>query len=141
MFRTLIVYFFLLVSAICEDYVPKTGIYKATINRIVDGDTFYGDCEIWPGLVVKDMGFRFYGVAAPELKEKNGQEAKDYLKTLISENSNVIVEVIRLDKYSGRTVVKIWVEGKDKKFFCLNDFLLKNELFGKLDKNGKKIEK
>lgn len=139
--RIILVLLFLTSWNFGEEFVPKTGFYKATVSRVHDGDTFYGDCEIWPGIIVKNMGFRFSGVAAPELKETNGITAREVVKLLIPENSAVIVEIIKLDKYSGRVDARIWLLDKNKKYFCLNDVLVENTIFGKMDRNGRKIIK
>jgi micrococcal nuclease len=90
--------------------------YKATVNRVVDGDTL--NLNI-------DLGFtiwwrsncRLAGINAPELKAKEesikvkANESKQYLVDCVKLGSEVLIKSRELDKY-GRPVVDVYY-GKD----------------------------
>ena len=90
--------------------------YKATVVRVVDGDT---------AELVIDLGFtvqwkstcRFYGINTPELKSKDVDEkakaiaAREFTKANLNEGAIVIIKSKELDKY-GRPLVDIYF-GKD----------------------------
>lgn len=86
--------------------------YKATVDRVVDGDTLK---------VTIDLGFtvywksscRFYGVNTPELKSKDAelkakaQAAKKYVSELLTPGTEIMVKSRDLDKY-GRPLVDVF---------------------------------
>jgi micrococcal nuclease len=100
--------------------------YKATINKVVDGDTI--------NLTI-DLGFNTYWksncrlahINTPELKsldeniKKKAYEAKDYVANQLSNIKEVIIKCMSLDKY-GRPVVEIYYGSEFK--FHLNKELL-----------------
>ena len=59
----------------------------------------------------KKIRVRMYGIDAPELKQKYGIEARDYLAGKILDK-NVSIKVIDEDKY-GRKVGKVYYKNKD----------------------------
>lgn len=124
-----------------DDFIPKANFYKAKVLRIHDGDTIYAKLNLISSLSI-EIGCRFFGVAAPELKEINGIEARKVVEKYLKPDDSIIVEYIGDDKYAGRIDSRIWILDKiNNKYFCLNDELVKNtEIFGKMDKNGKKIK-
>jgi len=80
--------------------------YKATVNKIVDGDTV--------NLTI-DLGFRLTytancrlaGINAPELNTEEGQKSKMMLDLVMPKKSKVVISSTGLDKY-GRPLVIIW---------------------------------
>lgn len=86
--------------------------YKATVVRVIDGDT---------AELIIDLGFtvqwkstcRLYGVNTPELRSKNADEkakaslAKEFTKANLNEGAIVIIKSKDLDKY-GRPLVDIY---------------------------------
>ncbi len=91
-------------------------MYKATVDRVVDGDTLK---------VTIDLGFtvfwksscRFYGVNTPELKSKDvtvkarAQAAKAFVSELLPAGTEIVIRSRELDKY-GRPLVDVFY-GKD----------------------------
>lgn len=138
-----IIIFLLIISARAEDFVPHPNLFKAKVLRVHDGDTIYVRLFLISDLEISNVGCRFFGVAAPELNEVNGLKAKAIVQALIKVGDEIIIEYINDDKYAGRIDAKIWLVNKRTgKYFCLNDKLVENkEIFGQMDKNGKKIEK
>jgi micrococcal nuclease len=90
--------------------------YKATVVRVVDGDT---------AELIIDLGFtvqwrstcRFFGVNTPELRSKDVDEkakallAREFTKANLNEGAIVIIKSKDLDKY-GRPLVDVYC-GKD----------------------------
>ena len=138
---TSIIFLFFLLNVRADDFVPKTNFYKAKVLRVHDGDTIYVDMNLISNLRL-NVGCRFLGVAAPELSEVNGKEARKIVESFIKEGDEVIIEYVKDDKFAGRIDSKIWLFDKiNNKYFCLNDELLKNKsIFAGMDKNGKKIK-
>ena len=81
-------------------------VFKATIERIVDGDTV---------LVQVDCGFetwtrqylRFRAIDCPELSTAAGQNVKRFIESRIKPNDFVIIKTHKDDKY-GRYLVDVW---------------------------------
>lgn len=86
---------------------PQTS-RDATVWRVKPGSIYDGDTL---RLIREDreLKIRLCGIDAPELKQKLGVEARDYLRSLI-DNSNGTVHLIRvgIDRY-GRTVADLFV--------------------------------
>jgi micrococcal nuclease len=86
--------------------------YKATVNRVVDGDT--AELTIDLGFTVKwKSTCRFYGINTPELNSRDiavKQKAKDarlYVSTQLIKGLEVLIISRELDKY-GRPLVDIY---------------------------------
>ena len=89
-------------------------IYKASLIRVVDGDTVD---------LISDLGFdtlkrerfRLYGIDAPELRTKEGKEAKAWLEDALMPLEAIYVQTIKLktkakrDKY-GRFLAVLYEE-------------------------------
>lgn len=102
--------------------------YKVKVNDVVDGDTI--DVEIDLGFdIFTNKRIRLSGIDCPEsrttdLNEKRlGAEAKEYLKHLVGNASNVIVKTSVTDTYEkyGRVLGKVYV---DSSVISVNDLLV-----------------
>lgn len=79
--------------------------YKATVNRVIDGDTV--------NLTI-DLGFRLSmtsncrlaGINAPEMSTEEGKTSKIALTIMLGSGDKVTINSTGLDKY-GRPVVEI----------------------------------
>lgn len=84
--------------------------YKATLLKVVDGDTVWLRIDLGFELF-KECSCRLYGINTPELRKKDEKEAAikamDYLKSLFN-GDQVYVYSNKLDKY-GRPLVTIYV--------------------------------
>ena len=108
-------------------------IYKAKLDRVVDGDTIDVHIDLGFDVSVKKR-VRFVGMNAPEsrtrdLKEKAlGLAAKDRVKAILAENSSFTLESTELGKY-GRVLGKIHINilngSESLTQICLNDQLIK----------------
>ncbi len=45
--------------------------YEATVKRVIDGDTIVADIDLGFGIIYIDQTLRFYGINAPELRDKD----------------------------------------------------------------------
>ena len=98
----------LMIMAIPEVYANT--IVKATVLRIIDGDTIEVKAHPWPGFnpVIK---IRLLGIDTPELKSKCSQEkklaiqAKEYLTSITP--SSVTLHEVQYGKYAGRLLAEI----------------------------------
>lgn len=74
--------------------------YKATISRVIDGDTVVMDVDLGFYIWLKDIHFRFWGINAPEKSDPEGwKAATDFAVNWFKENPTVIVSVYGQDKY------------------------------------------
>lgn len=90
--------------------------YKATVNRVIDGDTV--ELTIDLGFTVKwKSTCRLYGINAPELKSRDvvvrekAKDARIYVSKQLISGLEVMIVSRELDKY-GRPLVDIYY-GKD----------------------------
>lgn len=102
--------------------------YKVKVIEVIDGDTID---------VVIDLGFdiftnkriRLAGIDCPESRtidlheKKLGTEAKEYLKQLVGNASNVVVKTLATDTYEkyGRVLGKVYIESSA---ISVNDLLV-----------------
>lgn len=93
------------------------GPYRATITRVVDGDTLDAVVQVWPGITAQ-ASLRLFGIDTPELKAKQtcertlAQSARTALEQIASGKSVTII-VRRMDKYAGRYDASVNVDGMD----------------------------
>ena len=102
--------------------------YKVKVVEVIDGDTID---------VVIDLGFdiftnkriRLYGIDCPESRttdlheKKLGIEAKEYLKQLVGNASNVIIKTLSTDAYEkyGRVLGQVYI---DSSVISVNDLMI-----------------
>tara|TARA_R100000808_G_C2133697_1_gene142381 strand:- start:81 stop:449 length:369 start_codon:yes stop_codon:yes gene_type:complete len=109
--------------------------YKATLIRVVDGDTIDANIDLGFDVSVKKR-IRLAGINTPEcrtrdLEEKaKGLAAKDRVKAILAENPCFTLESTELGKY-GRVLGKIHINHLDGTEsltqICLNDQLIKEK--------------
>jgi micrococcal nuclease len=86
--------------------------YRATIHRVVDGDTV----DVWVDLgfrVITHQRLRLFGIDTPERGQPGWKEAGDYLRGLLPENSIVTIETEKGDKYGRWIATVINESGED----------------------------
>lgn len=92
-----------------RDALP--GPYRASVLRVIDGDTFEARLRVWFGQDVT-VAVRIRGFDAPELKSKCprdvvlAQEAQAALADILASGPLVLREIGR-DKYGGRVVASV----------------------------------
>jgi len=84
--------------------------YRATLIRVVDGDTVWLDVDLGFDVRRKDS-FRLYGIDTPELGTPEGEEAKRFVEDMV-EDQPLLLRTIkdRREKY-GRYLGIIVVGG------------------------------
>lgn len=91
---------------------PKINIYKATVERVVDGDTLH---------VILDLGFktahrdilRLRGVNAPEMSTAAGKKSADALKRILKNVPFLVIKTTSTDVY-GRYVADVFLAEKSQ---------------------------
>lgn len=83
--------------------------YKATVVRVVDGDTVYFDVDL--GFQIRmTIDVRLYGVNTPEVRgptREAGLKAKAYVENALPAGTTVIVKTYKAEKY-GRYLADVW---------------------------------
>ena len=85
--------------------------YNATLIRIVDGDTVWVDVDL--GLDIHhQIDLRLYGINAPEMKTKAGQDSRAHLVELMQGAGSLVIqtEKDRTEKY-GRYLATLLLGG------------------------------
>lgn len=81
-------------------------IIEGKVVKVIDGDTI----DVLDNQNVKHR-IRFYGIDAPESKQAYGQQAKDFLASMIAgKKAQVLIK--DKDRY-GRNIGKVLLDGKD----------------------------
>jgi micrococcal nuclease len=75
--------------------------YKATVVRVVDGDTVLLDVDLG-FYTYSRMSCRLAGINCRELNEPGGSQARGYLTSLLPVGAEVVVTSVKPDKYAGR---------------------------------------
>lgn len=96
------------------------GPYRATVVKVIDGDTVLLDVAIWPGLVQR-VSLRLAGVNTPEKRgrgisdceKKAGQAATTFTQRFLKDAGQVVISEVRLGKYAGRALGRLSSKGKD----------------------------
>jgi len=71
--------------------------YKATVLRVIDGDTFDVDLDLGFHQHITPFGLRIYGVDTPEHGQAGHDEASAYLATLLPPGTVIVGTTIRPD--------------------------------------------
>jgi len=94
------------------------GPYRATVLRVVDGDTVEVGLDVYPG-IVRIVKIRLAGINAPETRTRDSCEkaagllAKEEMQRLMSRPGPVEVVDLHEGKFAGRAVARILVDGVD----------------------------
>lgn len=94
--------------------------YNYKILRVIDGDTIVFQADFLPKPLKPELALRIYGIDTPEKgsKSKCSSEklkamlASKFVKTSIERAKNIEVRLIRWDKYGGRVLGEIILDGK-----------------------------
>ena len=84
-------------------------IYKATLIRVVDGDTVHMQVDLGYHIGV-EIDFRLTGINAPEMKGATitaGKAAKAFLEGLLANRTDLVVVSVKTEKF-GRWLGTIW---------------------------------
>ncbi len=108
--------------------------YNAWVVRVLDGDTFEAVVDLGFG-VTTTQTLRLRGIDAPELKTRDGQEAKAFVEKMLVPGASISIKTSRSDKYD-RYLVDVFAtdpeSGEDK---YLNSLLLEKGLAVKVSES------
>ena len=99
-------------------------IYDFPITRIIDGDTVAFEAEFLPDPLKKELSIRVYGVDTPEKswrgecdsEKELGEKASKFTKKLIDEAVDVQVAIYKWDKFGGRVLGDIIIDGESLRY-------------------------
>ena len=80
--------------------------YLATIERVVDGDTFLVEVDLGFGVCVRER-LRLRGIDCPELKTVEGQKVKAEMMQLLPRGTRIVIRSHKTDIY-GRFVADVF---------------------------------
>ncbi len=99
--------------------------YRATIVRVIDGDTVVADVDLGFDVTIRRT-FRLHGIDAPELRgvtASDGQRAKSHLTMLIESHSPLTIKTFKdkTEKYGRYLVNLIGMGGVDINMRMIED--------------------
>jgi len=103
-----------------NSYAISYKVYEYPIIRVIDGDTVEVRADFLPPPLKPVLSIRIYGVDTPEKGFRagckseaiKGDEATAYTKKLIANSKEQEVAVISWDKYGGRVLGDIILDGQ-----------------------------
>lgn len=119
--------FLLIASLICSSsfaqprsFITEAAKVKATVTHVIDGDTVSIEAPWVPAPMKPTIAIRVYGVDTPEKSfraqcEKEaelGLKATEYTNDLVSKAKRVQVVYHSWDKYGGRVLGDLFLDGK-----------------------------
>lgn len=116
---------------------PEAVAYTWKVIRVVDGDTVQFEAPWVPAPIAQRVSVRVYGVDTPEKGHRAqcpretllGQRATDFTKNLITSATNIQVMLMDWDKYGGRVLGDIMVDGRSLRSSLIAEGLAR-EYFG-----------
>ena len=99
----------------------KAGVtYDAVITRVIDGDTVAFHAPFLPDPLKKELSIRVFGVDTPEKghraqcpsEAQRGEAASAFTKAQINASSNRQIVLMDWDKYGGRVLGDVVLDGK-----------------------------
>lgn len=120
---------FVFIFALLFATVAQATEYK--ITRVLDGDTVEIAAPFLPKELKQSLLLRMEGIDTPEiggkakclLENKLAQQAKELIQNEIAKAKQVNVVLVKWDKYGGRVIGKIFVDGKN-----LSDIMIASKL-------------
>jgi micrococcal nuclease len=108
------------VTAYAAKKEPDMVVYDFRVTRVIDGDTVEFEAKFLPAPLKPKLSIRVYGVDTPEKgfrgkcdKEKElGEAATKFTKKVITEAKTARVALISWDKFGGRVLGDIILDGK-----------------------------
>lgn len=121
--------FFLFLFFACFVNGQEEILYNWKLLKVADGDTIEFTVDFLPKELGDKLSVRIYGVDTPEKgwraksekENEMGLAASDFTKKQIAAAKNIQVKLIGWDKYGGRVLGDVLLDG-----ISLKDLLLKN---------------
>jgi endonuclease YncB( thermonuclease family) len=108
------------VPALAQKMPTKSATYDAQILRVSDGDTIVIAAPFLPAPLKPELAVRIYGVDTPEKgfraqcpqEDQRAQMASKYTSQLIAQGGKIQVTLYAWDKFGGRVLGDIIVNGQ-----------------------------
>lgn len=102
--------------------------YDFPITRIIDGDTVAFEADFLPEPLKQELSIRVYGVDTPEKSWRGkcdsekalGEQASKFTKKLIAEGKVIKVAIYKWDKFGGRVLGDVIIDGKSLRHALIN---------------------
>ena len=99
---------------------PEHAEYDYKITRVIDGDTVAFEAPFLPAPLKQELSIRVFGVDTPEKgfragcpsEAERGEAASRFTKQQIKQAKKIQVSIISWDKYGGRVLGDIIIDGK-----------------------------
>lgn len=121
----------------------KEGVtYEAQIIKVKDGDTISIAAPYLPAPIKPELSVRIYGVDTPEKghraqcekEAKMGEQASEFTKKMVASGKTFHVVLYGWDKFGGRVLGDILVDGKSVRVSLINAGLAR-EYYGEAKKS------
>ncbi len=90
------------------------------VERIIDGDSIVAHVKIMPSVELHGIHVRLQGINAPELRHEGGPAARDFLRSLLPEGTEITLVSSQEDKY-GRLLARVLLDdGSDASSLMLS---------------------
>ena len=104
-------------------------LYDFPITRVIDGDTVAFEANFLPAPLKQELSIRVYGVDTPEkswrgscdVEKALGLEASQFTEHFIAHGKKVEVGILKWDKYGGRVLGDIIVDGASLRLALLDN--------------------
>lgn len=109
-----------LASGVAEAATTLAGPYRAQVLEVHDGDTFRAEIPVWLGLS-QITWVRVSGIDTPELgaraecesERAAAEQARTLVAGLLEQAATVQLVDVQPDKYGGRVVARVLIDGED----------------------------
>lgn len=108
---------------------------RCTVVNVVDADTVHVDMDLGQDIWIRRRSVRLVGIAARELSEPGGKEARDYLRQLLPVGTQVEVMSTGWDKFAGRVDGVVYLDNCN-----INDRLVEEGWAARWDGRGPQPE-
>jgi len=127
MFRIFLIVFF------WSNFLNAETLYDYKIIRVIDGDTVEIEANFLPPPLKPSLKLRIYGIDTPEKKSRAkceleaelSKKATTFTQKVINESISRKIKIRKWDKYGGRVLGDIILDGKSLEALLLNEGLAK----------------
>ena len=109
--------------------VFSQNFYDWKVIRVIDGDTIEVEVDFLPKELGNKLKVRVWGIDTPEKgwrahsdkEEMLGEQASLFTKELISRSNDIKINVIMWDKFGGRILGDVVIDGKSLRQLLLDN--------------------
>ena len=115
------------------NFLNAETLYDYKIIRVIDGDTVEIEANFLPAPLKPSLKLRIYGIDTPEKKSRAkcdleaelSKKATAFTQKVINESISKKIKIRKWDKYGGRVLGDIILDGKSLEALLLNEGLAK----------------